>query len=127
MPTFSTSASYWDMSFLEFTGGCLLGPSSSLAYGDADYINIGTGTNLTIHDNYFHGWVHGPCNQTGGTCAGTGDNFTIVNGSTATPTQNTNASFYNNVMDGSDSTNGGDSGAAIIGSPNVFTKTTLEI
>jgi hypothetical protein len=76
-----------DVNNLEFTG---LNWSVSLSGEDA-YIAENGGTNVLVHDNYFHGWSHS---------AGVAEN----NNANAlfTGSHSFSNKFYNNVIDGSD-------------------------
>jgi hypothetical protein len=93
----------------EFTGMYV---GSSCGYGGCNYLAYGdTSTHITVEHCYFHGWSHG---------GGANDNMTAVLGDSHNPTQNVGCVFAYNVVDGSDSTNGGDSGAGVFYGPPII-------
>jgi hypothetical protein len=90
-----SGASYVSVSWIEFTG-FFIGSNASAWVGYLD--RGGSGTNINIHDNYFHGWSHAA-----GVGEGSpgGDTIAILcRTGGADPTTN----VYNNAIDGSDTT-----------------------
>lgn len=88
-----SGASYVTVAWMEFTG-FYIGSNATEWVG---YLDRGAnGTNINIHDNYFHGWTHAAGISEGGP----GGNVTAIlcrtGGTDAT------TSVYRNVIDGSD-------------------------
>lgn len=88
-----SGASYVTVSWIEFTG-FFIGSNATEWVG---YLDRGSsGTNINIHDNYFHGWKH----AAGVSEGGPGGNVTAIlchtGGADAT------TSVYRNAIDGSD-------------------------
>jgi hypothetical protein len=88
-----SGVSYVTVSWIEFTG-FFIGSNANAWVG---YLDRGSkGTNITIHDNYFHGWTHAAGISEGSP----GGNVMAIlcHTGSADPT----TSIYRNVIDGSD-------------------------
>ncbi len=92
----------------EFTG---LGVTGQCGWGNCQYFSYNANTYIILENSYFHGWSHS---------GGANDNMSVVGGDSHAPTENAGCQFIYNVVDGSDSTNGGDSGAAIFHGPPII-------
>jgi hypothetical protein len=88
--------------------------TGSPAYGTGVYVplgagSVGIGTNDIIEHLYLHGWSHGTAGS------GANDNPCGILGDTGIPNNNVNTIAYQNVIDGSDTSE--DSCSAIFGGP----------
>jgi hypothetical protein len=101
----STSYQTWDN--IEMKG---LNWQKSYPYASMGCGAWNGGQGITIDHMYVHGWSH-----TGGV---TSDNFTCFNGDTNSPFMG-DSIIQNSIFDGSDSTNGGDSGYLTYSWPQV--------
>jgi len=101
----STSYVQWDN--IEMKG---INWSSNSAYGNLACGVFSAGNNITISNWYVHGWTH-----TGGA---TSDSFICVLGDTNPPNMTGSVIQYS-VFDGTDSTNGGDSGSFTYAWPSI--------
>jgi hypothetical protein len=102
----STSYVQWDN--IEMKG---INWSSNPGYGNLACGVFSGGTNITISNWYVHGWSH-----TGGASS---DSFNCVLGDTNSPYMSGSV-IQNSVFDGTDSTNGGDSGSFTYAWPSVI-------
>jgi hypothetical protein len=88
-----SGVSYVNVSWMEFTG-FYLGTTATAWVGYLD--RGGSGTNIAIHDNYFHGWKHASGIDEGDP----GGNVIAILCHTGNPDPTT--SVYRNAIDGSD-------------------------
>lgn len=107
----SFDANYVIFDDIEFSG---LYQGGQCGWGQCQYLNYGSeSTYITAEHCYFHGWSHAPAPMAN-------DNIVIAEGDSHSPTQNVGCVFAYNVVDGGDSTNGGDSGAALFHGPPII-------
>lgn len=95
-----SSGSYVTWDNIEMTG---LNWTSNGSYGAIGHINFGSSTYITMSNLYFHGWTH-----SGGLSQ---DNCLLIVGNTNSP-YSIGTLLTHSVIDGSDTTNGGDSCSA---------------
>jgi hypothetical protein len=106
---------YVTLDNIEMTG---LTWNGSATYGHLGYITTNTASNILLENLYLHGWTHtGSSSSNSSTCTGTCDDLKLILGDTNSP-YDAGSLLTNSVIDGSDSTNGGDSGGATYAWPS---------
>jgi hypothetical protein len=88
-------------------------------YAHMGYADFYGASYITVSKWYVHEWSHtGASSSTSSSCTGTCDSLYIILGGTGSST-NAGSVITRSIFDGSDSTNGGDSGAVAYGWPSV--------